>query len=132
MSEPLAQTLRRAPAPLAFMGLIFYLSSQPDLSTGLGTWDFVLRKLAHITEYGLLAALAYWALHPSARPPLYRALPLAGAIALAYAATDEYHQTFVEGRHGTPSDLLFDLVGIVLAAALVRHLTSRGAPARSG
>jgi len=44
------------------MGLIFFLSAQPDLSTGLGTWDFILRKLAHITEYGVLWWLWHWAL----------------------------------------------------------------------
>ena len=36
--------------PLALMGLIFFLSAQPDLSSGLGTWDTVLRKLAHMAE----------------------------------------------------------------------------------
>ena len=37
--------------------VIFTLSSVPDLGTGLGTWDLVLRKIAHTTEYALLGAL---------------------------------------------------------------------------
>ena len=40
-----------------------------------------------------------------------------------YAATDEYHQTFVEGRHGTPVDWLIDTAG----AAVVPPARSRGA-----
>ena len=46
---------------------------------------------------------------------------LAGAIAisLAYAATDEFHQTFVEGRHGTPVDVLIDAAGMALAATVI-------------
>ena len=40
--------------PLAVMALIFYLSHQPSLGTGLGVWDLILRKGAHITVFGLL------------------------------------------------------------------------------
>ena len=48
-------------------GVIFAFSSVPSLSTGLGTWDLVLRKLAHLTEYAVLGALLARAL---ARPGL--------------------------------------------------------------
>jgi VanZ family protein len=99
--------------PLALMGLIFFLSAQPDLSSGLGGWDMVLRKLAHMTEYGLLFVL--WR----------RALPglspwAAAAIAVGYAITDEYHQTFVSGRHGAPLDVLIDAAGVTFGW-LARH-----------
>jgi VanZ family protein len=129
MSAGLRSTLRRSPAPLAFMGLIFFLSAQPDLSSGLRAWDFVLRKLAHITEYGLLTALWFWALSPSVRPPLRAALGAAAAIALLYAGTDEYHQHFVRGRHAAVRDVLIDLAGITLAVLLIRRL---GASRASG
>jgi VanZ family protein len=91
--------------PLAMMGLIFFLSAQPDLNSGLGAWDLLLRKLAHMTEYTLLFIL--WR----------RALPdasawSAAAIAVAYAVTDEFHQTFVDGRDGTPLDVLVDTAGV--------------------
>ena len=84
--------LGRIVPPLLLMALIFFLSAQPDLNSGLGGWDLVLRKGAHMTEYGLL-----WFLWTRVFGPL----PAAG-IALAYAATDEFHQTFVHGRSGTP------------------------------
>jgi VanZ like protein len=107
---------RYAP-PLAVMALIFALSATPDLSSGLGIWDFLLRKIAHVAIFGLLwLALA--------RATEWRRPILAGVIAVAYAASDEIHQSFVEGRHGTPVDVAIDCVGIGLAA-LAWLLTAR-------
>ena len=42
---------------VAWAAVIFAFSSVPSLSTHLGTWDLVLRKLAHMTEYAVLALL---------------------------------------------------------------------------
>ena len=109
--SPLALLSLWAPPP-ALMGVIFALSAQPDLNSGLGTLDTVLRKLAHMAEYGLLWWLWTRAL---GRPDL------AAVITLAYAATDELHQTFVEGRHGTPVDVLVDAAGVAIAYAVWRR-----------
>src|SRR3954447_16388606 len=99
--------------PLALMALIFFLSAQPDLSSGLGNWDLVLRKLAHMTEYAVLYLLWLRAL-PDAPPWV----PV--AIALGYAITDELHQGFVQGRHASPLDVAIDGVGIAFGYAAVR------------
>src|SRR3954467_549824 len=48
--------------PVALMGLIFFLSAQPDLSSGLGGWDILLRKLAHASIYAVLVLLWWRAL----------------------------------------------------------------------
>jgi VanZ family protein len=104
--------------PIALMGLIFYLSAQPDLSSGLGNWDLVLRKGAHMTEYALLCFLWFRALNTTATTPR-NALVLAYAITVAYSITDEFHQTFVTGRHGSPVDVLIDAVGAAIGAASV-------------
>jgi VanZ like family len=120
MMEPLngfALALRRSPAPLALMALIFWLSAQPNLDSGLGFWDDVLRKLAHVAAYGGLTLLWTWAL----RPILSRPLPAAVAVSLVYAITDEYHQSFVEGRTGSPMDVGIDLIGVVIASILLRY-----------
>src|ERR671938_1841545 len=95
--------------PLALMATIFVLSAQPDLSSGLGVWDTIGRKLIHMAEYALLVFLWWRALRTVF--PERRAVAIAFAIALAYSATDEWHQTFVEGRHGTPVDVAIDTVG---------------------
>ena len=90
-------------------GLIFALSSIPSLDTGLGTWDLVLRKLAHVAEYAVLGLLGYRTV---------RREPLAIAVASVYAATDELHQAFVSGRHGSPLDWLIDTGGAVAGVLL--------------
>jgi VanZ family protein len=91
------------------MAIIFALSAQPDLGTGLGGWDLVLRKLGHMAEFGLLWWL--W-LRALGRPQA------AAAITLAYAVSDEFHQSFVSGRVGSPVDVLIDATGVAIAYAL--------------
>ena len=96
--------------------VIFTLSSIPSLSTGLGTWDTILRKGAHLTEYAVLGGL------------LYRALgrePLALAVGIAYAATDELHQYFVRGRHASPVDVAIDAVGVAVGMLIWLRLRER-------
>jgi VanZ family protein len=97
-------------------GLIFGLSSIPSLSTGLGTWDLVLRKLAHTTEYAVLGFLLLRAIG--------RQVPavLAG---VAYAISDEIHQTFVPGRHGAVYDVAIDTVGVLVGVYVVPRLARR-------
>ncbi len=89
---------------LAWAGVIFALSSIPSLGTGLGTWDLALRKVAHAGEYAVLALL------------LRRALsaPVVFALAVAYAISDEVHQSFVRGREGHPRDVAIDALGAAL------------------
>ena len=99
---------RYAP-PLAVMALIFALSATPDLTTGLGFWDWVLRKLGHMTIFAVL-----WL--TLARAMDWRRPISATVVAILYAISDEIHQSFVEGRHGTPVDVAIDAVGIGLAA----------------
>jgi VanZ family protein len=106
---------------ILWAGLIFVLSAQPDLSTGLGGWDLLLRKLAHTAEYAVLGALLFRALR--------RELP-ALALGVAYAVTDEIHQTFVAGRHGAPWDVLIDSVGVAAGVYLARPLVRRLARGR--
>jgi VanZ family protein len=101
-------------APVALMALIFYLSAQPAAAHH-PWWELIARKLGHITGYALLTALWAWALQGVVRRPLLWAV----AISLAYACTDEYHQTFVHGRNGTPVDVGVDAIGMAIAAILI-------------
>ena len=100
--------------PIALMGLIFFLSAQPDLSSGLGTWDFVLRKIGHATVYAVLFLLWWRALRDLGGDS--RAVGAALLITVAYAVSDEWHQSFVEGRHGSPLDVVIDTAGASVAA----------------
>ena len=106
---------------LLWAAVIFALSSIPSLGTGLGVWDTILRKGAHMTEYAILAVLLVRALG--------RDVP-AFVLGLAYAATDEVHQYFVRGRHASPFDVAIDAVGLALGV-LVLHATRTWTPSRS-
>ena len=101
---------------VAWAAVIFAVSSIPSLGTGLGTWDTVLRKGAHLTEYLVLGALLLRALERDA------AAFVAG---VAYAATDELHQHFVAGRHASPVDVGIDAVGVALGLLAWRRLAAR-------
>jgi TRAP-type uncharacterized transport system fused permease subunit len=116
---PVAMLSRLDPwaPPIALMIVIFALSAQPDLSSGLGVWDLIGRKGVHMTEYGVLCFLWWRALRRVAPWPW--ALVLAFSVSLGYAGTDEFHQTFVHGRHGTPVDVAIDSVGMAVAAAAI-------------
>jgi VanZ family protein len=109
------RALLRAIAPLALMGVIFYLSAQPA-GGHHAWWEIVVRKLGHVTGYALLTALWAWALQGVVRRPVL----IAVCIALAYACTDEFHQTFVHGRNGTPIDVGVDAIGMAIAVILIR------------
>jgi VanZ family protein len=101
---------------LIWAAVIFTFSSIPSLSTGLGTWDTILRKGAHLAEYAVLGGLLYRALGREA---------LALAVGIAYAATDELHQYFVRGRHASPVDVAIDAVGIAVGMLLWLRLRER-------
>lgn len=102
--------------------MTWVLSSIPDLKSDLPE-DFVLRKIAHALEFGVLALLVRSALPERAGRTAKRAVVdlrdgYAGLAALAYALVDELHQTFVPGRHGAATDVLIDGAGVVLALLL--------------
>jgi VanZ family protein len=100
----------------AWAGLIFAFSSIPDLGTGLGGWDLVLRKAAHLAEYAVLGALLARALQTTVLSWTW----VAWVAGTAYAASDELHQVFVPGRHGSLLDLAIDAVGVALGVLVVR------------
>jgi len=112
------RALNRFVPPLLLMAVIFFLSAQPDLNSGLGAWDTGLRKLAHMVEFGLLWWLWWRALGFGS--------PVGGVlIAVAYAASDEFHQSFVDGRIGSPFDVLIDAAGVAIACLAALRLGKR-------
>jgi VanZ family protein len=114
--------LRRFPAwipPVVLMAVIFALSARPHLNSGLGAIDLIGRKLVHFAEYALLAFL-WWRAFVRRMTSALAALA-ALLIASAYAATDEYHQSFVAGRHASPIDWAIDVAGAATAIIAVHR-----------
>lgn len=118
------------------MAAIFSLSAQDgEESSELSGWlmklldivpqaGLIVRKSAHALEYMLLAVLMLNALHATGG----RLRPfLSFMLTAAYAATDEFHQLFVDGRAGRFADVLIDsagaAVGIIAALVLVAAIS---------
>lgn len=101
-------------------GFIFFISHQPDLGLGLSkNWSFLFSYLAHFLEYTVLTFLLITAFqeHHLARKTV---LFLAILFALAYAFSDEYHQSFIAGRQATGQDILVDSLAIFSVAWLAK------------
>lgn len=100
-------------------GLIFFLSSQPDLKLeAAGGFDFFLRKLAHMTEFGVLFLLIHRAFLAQSFNKKTAAL-IAVLFSVLYAISDEHHQSFVIGRVASLVDVGIDTLGILFATFLV-------------
>jgi VanZ family protein len=96
---------------LVMMGLIFWFSAQPSGKFPELPLDYVIKKTGHVLGYGLLALCFFFALRFE---PKYRWV--AWMLAILYSATDEFHQSFVPGRHPSLFDILFfDNFGALLA-----------------
>ncbi len=105
---------------ILWMLLIFYWSSIPDLGSGLEVlWDTILRKLAHVGEYAVLAWLVSWA-WSRVKHRWYLL-----AFCLTYAASDEIHQLFIRDRSGQLLDVAIDTVGILIGLWLYIKILKR-------
>lgn len=131
----------------AWMGVIFFFStdlfSGPQTSRVIGPFlkwfvpdvsdetirgiQLVIRKAAHVLEYAILSILSCRALTQRAAPsPLpLAALGQAVLIAVAYAALDEWHQSWTAERFGSPLDVAIDSVGATVGAAFFAWLSRR-------
>ncbi|MCX7688988.1 MAG: VanZ family protein [Fimbriimonadales bacterium] len=136
---------------IALLLLIFYFSSQAGSPENSAEWivgflkrvapalaerltpeqlhllNYLFRKTGHGTGYFLLTLLGYWAFRVSFGLERAHALRWAIGTSLLRAVLDEFHQSFVPGRTGTPVDVMIDGVGIALAAWLIRRRSFRQA-----
>lgn len=84
-----------------------------------GIWWFTIVKGWHFTEFALLTLFVAWGLR-GCWPKLGQGSTLlAMLVGIAYAAADEWHQTFVPDRYGTVTDVLIDSLGVLTAGAIL-------------
>lgn len=106
---------------LLIMAAIFAFSSLPAADIPkFDIWDTLVKKGGHMAGYALLAAAYARGLED--RP---KALWLAWIFAVIYALTDEWHQTFVPGRHGSLLDVLIDGTGAGLGLLALNWVRNR-------
>ncbi|HNU96779.1 MAG TPA: VanZ family protein [Candidatus Portnoybacteria bacterium] len=97
---------------VVWAGVIFMLSAIPNLKTD-SEQDFLLRKIAHMVEFGILTWLFFRALNQE-KISFRKTLIFSFIFALFYACSDEFHQLFVRNRHGSLADVGIDAMGIFI------------------
>jgi VanZ family protein len=109
------------PAALMMTAIFGFSSIPSNEMPNFGLWDLVVKKGGHMLGYGLLA-LAYWYGLRFDK----RRWWLAILLAILYSMTDEFHQSFVSGRHPSWVDVLvFDGGGAAIALGLANWRRAR-------
>jgi len=125
----------RLVAAVAWMAVLWILSSiptAPDQTTAGIFVPKVLQKTLHVIAYAMLSAAWLWVLDTgrSATNTNTHTGFMAIGLTTTYAAIDEFHQTFVPGRTGSPWDVALDACGAALAilavAAVKAHVPVSG------
>ena len=83
-----------------------------------GNIEYPIRKAAHMTEYAIFSIFVMIALIVDGIKGV-RIPVISAVIAIAFAATDEFHQTFVPGRYGCVLDVLIDAAGSIIGLIVV-------------
>ena len=138
---------------ILWMMFIFYLSHQPaDISSSqsggvinllsnlpviggvieymmeIDIAEFVIRKSAHMFAYFVLAILWFMSMYEN-KINLRNISTVSFVMTFLFACSDEYHQTFVNGRSGEFRDVLVDstgaIIGLVLACLIVRYINKK-------
>jgi VanZ like protein len=124
--------------PLLFMGVLYWLSTLPGTPLpgdpaiyGLFYWvPSSVQNALHVPAYAVLSWAYWWALGAWLRVPSARAIS-AFAIASAYGVFDEWHQSFVPGRHASLTDVTLNVTGAVLGIWLAAWVGSRAGTIKS-
>ena len=115
-----ASNTSRIIAPLV---LWLFPNTSPET---LATIHFIVRKIAHFTEYAVLGFLAARAFRTSPRPAISeRWFLICATLVVVYALMDEYHQSFVPSRTASLLDSLIDMAGGLTALLIVRRRSRR-------
>jgi len=110
----------RVSAPLVWMGILWMLSSIPAAPDQTMAGVFipkVIQKGLHVVFYAILCCLWLWAMDLGRLTKVSAAWSV--GLTTAYAAVDEFHQTFTPGRFGSPLDVALDAVAAALAVIVV-------------
>lgn len=92
----------------------------------IATIHFAIRKLGHVTEYAILASLMWRALRLSFPSTTRLSIAIAAfGVAVLFAASDEFHQSFFTSRTASPRDVAIDSAGALLAIAVCWFVSTR-------
>ncbi|WP_455683456.1 VanZ family protein [Thomasclavelia sp.] len=90
------------------------------------TLTFIIRKIAHMSEYAILLLFVYYGIHKTIR---YKYALLGSLlISFIYACSDEIHQLFIPGRSGQFTDVLIDTSGALIMLLIIYLWQKRKEP----
>ena len=101
----------------------------PQISiAAIAAIQLVVRKVGHITEYGILAMLLWRGLRRGTRFQARVSILflLAWLAATIFAVTDEFHQSFVPLRTASPIDVMIDICGAMIGLIICLMFAARG------
>jgi len=109
---------------LVWMAIIFFLSGRQSVQVSdQNVVNFLFFKTLHVVEYAILYILSYRAVkNTSEKSNVVIPYAIAMGITLLYAASDEFHQTFVPTREGRLRDVIIDALGAVTAWIILAQL----------
>ena len=111
---------------IIYAALIFYLSSIPNLSNPLPSFNWS-DKVVHFVEFAVLGVLIWQSARRLNMKVRRRWLVmLAIAVGIFYAASDEFHQSFVAGRNADLLDWIADSLGLVIGTVSMIFLAKNG------
>ncbi len=93
--------------------------SEEQIAEYSGKIEHYVRKLAHVTEYFILAVSVAFPLYVYGLRGIALVL-VAGIFCVSFAGLDEYHQSFVAGRSPSKRDVLIDSIGVILGITVTR------------
>ena len=121
-TKELPLIVRWLPAIL-MMGAIFFFSSLPaGRVPSFGEWDLVIKKAGHASGYALLGLAYYFALPPRLSKGFRWILAL--LMAILFALSDEFHQSFVQDRNSSIIDVGIDTIGAAIALTIAAFYSS--------
>jgi len=104
---------------LVWMAVTFYISHQSVVAIPMGAPDYV----AHGVSYAGLAVMLMRGLAGGRLSAMsWRLVLFATLLAGLYGVSDEFHQSFIPGRHSSLSDIVADTVGALIGASLAAAL----------
>lgn len=105
------------------MGAIFFFSSLPASRVpSFGEWDLLIKKAGHASGYALLGLAYFFALPPRLSSGFRWVLAM--VMAILFALSDEFHQSFVQDRNSSIIDVGIDAIGAAIALAIAAFYSS--------
>ncbi len=105
---------------------------KPDIAPEtIAQIHLAIRKLGHLTEYAILAMLFLRALRRGARNLARSHIVISWILSSFFAATDEFHQSYIATRTASAADVLIDMIGAAVGLLIFVTL-SRGWAKRAG